>query len=239
MQKEQGQLLDRRLVAYAIASATVVGGGSLAQAGIIRSGELNISMPANAPLLNIDLDDDGAPDAVFLLTDSDNIGSFVLAVRPHSTGSSNLAGIVVDGTVAVGKDAAANLSGGFAIGDSLSSFNWSAISTSTPMAKIQTWDTISGAALVGNFPGANEKYLGFRLHLSSNEDLVHGWFKVSTVGNLQDIGVSGDIVIHEWAFESTPGAPITTGEVPEPTSLAIFALGGAGIAAWKRRRKVA
>lgn len=239
MQKEQGQLLDRRLVAYAIASATVVGGGSLAQAGIIRSGELNISMPANAPLLNIDLDYDGAPDAVFLLTDSDNIRSFTLAVRPHNTGSSNVAGIVVDGTVAAGKDAAANLSGGFAIGDSLSSFNWSAISTSTPMAKIQTWDTISGAALVGNFPGANEKYLGFRLHLSSNEDLVYGWFKVSTVGNLQDIGVSGDIVIHEWAFESTPGAPITTGEVPEPTSLAIFALGGAGIAAWKRRRKVA
>jgi len=76
-----------------------------------------------------------------------------------------------------------------------------------------------------------------RVHLSSTEDLVYGWAKVSTVTNLNEIGVSGDVILHGYAYESTPNTAIAAGAVPEPTSLAIFAMGGAGIAAWKRRRK--
>jgi hypothetical protein len=77
------------------------------------------------------------------------------------------------------------------------------------------------------------------LHLSSTEELVYGWAKVSMVNTLTSFATPGEIILHGYAFESTPNTPIVAGAspVPEPTSLAIFAMGGAGIAAWKRRRK--
>lgn len=47
-------------------------------------------------------------------------------------------------------------------------------------------------------------------------------------------------VVYDWAYDDTPGAAITTpgtASVPEPSSLALFALGAAGVAALKRRRR--
>ena len=43
--------------------------------------------------------------------------------------------------------------------------------------------------------------------------------------------------IYGWAYESEPGKPIIAGAVPEPSTLALFALGG-GLLAAKRRRTI-
>ena len=53
------------------------------------------------------------------------------------------------------------------------------------------------------------------------------------------LGSSTTYLLPKRLVESTPNTAIVAGAspVPEPTSLAIFAMGGAGIAAWKRRRK--
>lgn len=254
MQKDQLGSLDRRLLAYAIAGSTIVGGASIAQAGIIGSGELNLSLVNETGFVGFDLDGDSEADIGFVLDLSATaIVGLGIAVRPLDTDAmpsgTDYAGIVVNGTATTGyaevevKDAAANLSGGFLIADTLAANSWGTdvAGDGTPWAKIQTWDVTTGQALEGNFAGATEKYVGFRLHLSSNEDLVYGWAKLSILGDLDDYPANGDIILHEWAYESTPNTPITAGSaaVPEPTSLAIFAMGGVGVAAWKRRRKAA
>ncbi len=242
--------VDRRLLAYAIASTTVVGSGSLAQAGIYGQTNLNVSVSSSFNnVLAYDLDKDEAPDIAFYYGGSQEEGTsvdFAIAVRPLGTdGGTNYAAVVVDGNTTVdfgddiqNKDAAAKLSGGFTVGETLSAYNWGGNSLAGVGAKIQNWDaTNNGSPSEGNFAGATEKYIGFRLHLSSTEELVYGWAKVSMVNTLTSFATPGEIILHGYAFESTPNTPIVTGAVPEPTSLAIFAMGGAGIAAWKRRRK--
>jgi hypothetical protein len=248
----KGSSVDRRLLAYAIASTTVIGSGSLAQAGIYGQTDLNLSMSSNL-YAEIDLEQDGATDLAFVFgSDSDSgLMHFALAVRPVDTDvvprATNYAGAIVDGNTSYDvdqdvqdKDAAAKLSGGFTVGDALSAYDWNVnVSDVGFGAKVQIWDLNTGNPTEGNFVGVTEKYIGFRLHLSSTEELVYGWAKVSTVTNLNEIGVSGDVILHGYAYESTPNTAILAGAspVPEPTSLAIFAMGGAGIAAWKRRRK--
>ena len=247
MQKDQLGSLDRRLLAYAIAGSTIVGGASIAQAGIISSGELNLSLVTEGAVF--DLDGDSEPDiGIGLDSSATAIVGLGMAVRSLDTAAmpsgTDYSGIVVNGTATaelVGvKDAAANLSGGFLIADTLAANSWGTyVAGDAPSAKIQTWDATTGQAFEGNFAGATEKYVGFRLHLSSNEDLVYGWAKLSILGDLDDYPANGDLILHEWAYESTPNTPIAAGSaaVPEPTSLAIFAMGGVGVAAWKRRRK--
>jgi len=246
----KGSSVDRRLLAYAIASTTVIGSGSLVQAGIYGQTDLNFSMPSNV-IASIDLEQDGNSDLVFLFGPDSGLIHFALAVRPVDTevvpGATNYAGVVVDGNTSYDysqdvqdKDAAAKLSGGFTVGETLSAYSWNVNVADVGFgAKVQIWDSNTGNPTEGNFAGVTEKYIGFRVHLSSTEDLVYGWVKVSTVTNLNEIGVSGDVILHGYAYESTPNTAIAAGAspVPEPTSLAIFAMGGAGVAAWKRRRK--
>jgi hypothetical protein len=244
----KGSSVDRRLLAYAIASTTVIGSGSLAQAGIYGKTDLNLSMSSTSFAL-IDLDKDEAPELGFIFGPDDDLIHFALELRPVDTdvlpGATNYSAAIVDGNTSFDistdmqdKDAAAKLSGGFTVGETLSAYSWNVNVPGAGFgAKVQIWDPNTGNPTEGNFAGVTEKYIGFRVHLSSTEDLVYGWAKVSTVTNLNEIGVSGDVILHGYAYESTPNTAIVTGAVPEPTSLAIFAMGGAGIAAWKRRRK--
>jgi hypothetical protein len=246
----KGSSVDRRLLAYAIASTTVIGSGSLVQAGIYGRTDLNLSMSSN-PFMLFDLDKDGSDDIGFIFGPDGGLVHFAMVLRPVDTdvvpGATNYAAAVVDGKTTYDldgdlqdKDAAAKLSGGFTVGETLSAYSWNVNVPDVGFgAKIQIWDPNTGNPTEGHFAGVSEKYIGFRLHLSSTEDLVYGWAKVSTVTNLNEIGVSGDVILHGYAYESTPNTAILAGAspVPEPTSLAIFAMGGAGIAAWKRRRK--
>lgn len=247
MDKEQTSLFDRKMLAYAIAGSTIVGGGSIAEAGVIRSGDINVSITTQTPSVFVDLDGDTAIDFVLGLSENNGIVAFGSAARTLDTGvvpgGTNMRGYVVNGSALYNgqtKDAAAKLSSGFVIEDTLASNAWSDPTLSNTV-KIQTWDTVSGQSLAGNFAGVTEKYVGFRLHLSSNEDLVYGWLRVSVTAQIDANVADGDLVLHEWAYESTANTPITAGSaaVPEPTSLAIFAMGGVGVAAWKRRRKAA
>lgn len=243
----KGSSVDRRLLAYAIASTTVIGSGSLAQAGIYGKTDLNLSMSSTG-IAYIDLDKDEAPELGFIFGPGNDSTHFAFALRPVDTdvlpGATNYSAAVVDGNTSFDfgggfqdKDAAAKLSGGFTVGETLSAYSWNVNGPDVGFGgKMQIWGS-NGNPTQGNFTGVTEKYIGFRVHLSSTEDLVYGWVKVSTVTNLNEIGVSGDVILHGYAYESTPNTAIATGAVPEPTSLAIFAMGGAGVAAWKRRRK--
>jgi hypothetical protein len=76
-------------------------------------------------------------------------------------------------------------------------------------------------------PGAwQDHYIGFQMLHDS--DTYYGWAKVGwgLADQPADNGV--DIVgrLYEWAYDDTPGLGIEVGEIPEPATLLLLAVGG-------------
>lgn len=78
------------------------------------------------------------------------------------------------------------------------------------------------------FNNANGSFLGVAFPIGGVNH--YGWVRV-TIDN-----AAGSFVINDWAYNTVAGAGITTGQVPEPTSLGMLAAGAAGVAAMRRRR---
>jgi len=78
-------------------------------------------------------------------------------------------------------------------------------------------------------------YIGFRFQ-DQNNQTDYGWFKVSfdPVAFMND---DASTIILGWAYNSS-GGPITTGQIPEPGSvaLALLGAGAAGLTFWRKKR---
>jgi hypothetical protein len=76
-------------------------------------------------------------------------------------------------------------------------------------------------------------YLGLRFTMSSQEYL--GWAQIAI-----DPGTPS-LTLHDYAYNDVAGESINAGDgaVPEPSSLALFAMGAAGVVALRQRRKAA
>jgi hypothetical protein len=70
------------------------------------------------------------------------------------------------------------------------------------------------------------------------EDGVHyGWIDVegATWSMENHLLTDSSLIIHGWAYESTPGVGIAAGAVPEPSSVALFTIGAIGV--WILRKE--
>ncbi len=93
-------------------------------------------------------------------------------------------------------------------------------------------------AFGANYPNAHwvqagEGYICFKFTDAAGTE--YGWMDLSTNGS-----VAGEaLTLKSYAY-TTAGEQITAGQtaVPEPGSLALLAAGGAGLLAWRQRRRV-
>ena len=72
-------------------------------------------------------------------------------------------------------------------------------------------------------------YIGFEFNAGAGEQ--YGWVSVTTEGTAGD----NVFTINSYAYGDV-GDVVLAGEVPEPGSLGLLAVGGAGLLAWRKRR---
>ena len=84
----------------------------------------------------------------------------------------------------------------------------------------------------GNVPNGQSRYLGIKFLIAGQQHL--GWAEIS----MQKLDPSFTVL--GYAYEDAPGVSILagdTGTVPEPSTLALFAAGAAGVLALRRKRR--
>jgi len=87
-----------------------------------------------------------------------------------------------------------------------------------------------------NFTGlapTDVRYLGVQMELNNTGNLNYGWIGIRITN---EADATGEVV--GYAYETVPNAPISAGNVPEPTSLVTALIGGAAILGGFLRKRV-
>lgn len=199
------------MFAVAGAAAAAAGGAHTADAGIVYSGAQNLDIPGNITGVYIDMDGDAVDDANFYLS--------APAVRwfgPQATADAFTA--LNDGTYIQNLNA----------GDLIDSSGFTTVPTFNGLIGY-------GYGYGETFnPPNNSGYVGVSILVGGNTH--YGWIQLANLTEISD-GNGNNGVVVDWAYNDVAGASIEAGQVPEPGSLALLALGAVGM--MTRRKKSA
>jgi hypothetical protein len=87
---------------------------------------------------------------------------------------------------------------------------------------------IWGYLPASNFGVGTPGFVGIRFLIGG--DTHYGWAEISR-------GVNAEATLHSFGYNTTPDEAALTGAIPEPSSILLFAVGAAGLAMRRRRRK--
>jgi PEP-CTERM motif len=213
---------DQAWKRYVLASSALLASTSGLDAAVITSGPLNqtLNVTEGSDVLDFDFDSDGDTDLSVFAFDSTTESSFIRGVSAYGLG------------IALSESCECNLvakafRGGQVVGPDSNFYYYGYL------LKDYLGQTLTQQALIGEWPNdiSQFRFLGFQF-LGSDEQLHYGWMKLAV-----QLG-SADVNIVEWAYESEADVEIEiTTPLPEPASMALMALGAAGVAALKRRRR--
>lgn len=202
--------LDRHLMAFSAVAAAGASAGFVhnAEAAVISSGPVNITIPSNI-------------DGVYLNVVTGATGSSGASVsgwdlNPYSATSLQFFSPTAPaGGVYVGSGT--NVVSNLAVGTTISGSS--------------VYATAIGTATGFNF-NSSDNIVGFRFQNEANGNAIHyGWMRIAIAGTLS----AQPRAIVEYAYESQAGVGIQAGVVPAPGAAALLALGAAGMTG--RRRK--
>jgi hypothetical protein len=207
--------VDGRLVAYATLAGVALAAPAAAEATIVYSGVINLSIPNNF-------------DGVYINLVTGATGTSGGSVsgwnwNPYN-GGTNLQFFWDSAPVA-------NVNGGL----SLDATTYAALAANAPITSGGNYLNTTAAAATANWrtAGGVNAYLGVRFINSATNQTNFGWIHLNTTGTT---GFPATIV--DYAYENAGGS-ILAGQVPEPSTFAmlgVMAAGAIGVRAWRKRK---
>lgn len=204
---------------FAAAFAAALAAPSSADADIIYSGNfglINLPIPASSAL-GLYLDVDGMAYAVGAGLPGADINFFNTLVGANQLsffgnlgGNSNRAVLSAGGVAKLGSGSTVSVADSFGV--------QSLLATHQP-----------GSTSNGNWAGGGTGFVGFSFKVGANTH--YGWARL----NINAGTLDGTVV--DFAYDNTANAPIRTGAIPEPTSIALLALGAVGVIEIRRRSR--
>jgi PEP-CTERM putative exosortase interaction domain len=214
-------LSNSRWAAYATAgAATVIAGVNSTEAAIHYSGVLNVSFSGTQTMPRFALDLPG--------------DSFILGHFPNNSG---FAGFIVGGLLSAAFRGTSNgpfvypshLAAGINIATGVFQVN---PSTTNGSGGHYFGTLASNAFYGGQWRSADTAFVGFRFN--GGTGIHYGWARLTMNGS----GSGNTFTLVDYAWGDV-GTALTTGQIPEPGSLGLLALGGIGLMAWRKRRSKA